>query len=375
MQLNEVDIDVKNPGLLEVPPGKEVNELPQSHFQNLIDRKGYEKVIRGLTNLEVWNKNKNPKLSQWASDMADKLRAANKKDESCSVRLLSRVDEINAKTFAKFGTKVWNAGKSVGKSLYHGGKEALKRAGVTAQNAIVAGASAPIGANIALKYNDPNRSKKKNKEHRYSTSDVAAISTALRKDESLKSEAFSIAANKLESILEFAKKRKTNQSRTNKGNPNGKTNRSHYTKSYKAPEQKALDRLGKGFQNPNKESVDPKVVERQAAINAKRKQTLENNKIKAAKEAEEASKKRMLDYAQKEQPVNINLKNRISDAEVKRMEQLVKRDRVFNKVLKRAKFKGGLIGAGITAGVGAAGYGIHKWVNRNKNKNTDRGKY
>ena len=81
MGLNEVDIDVKSPGLLEVPQGKEVNQLPQSHFQALINKKGYDKVIRGLTNLEVWNKNKNPELSKWASNMADKLKKANNKDE------------------------------------------------------------------------------------------------------------------------------------------------------------------------------------------------------------------------------------------------------------------------------------------------------
>ena len=82
MRLSEVDIEVKHSGLLEVPDGKEVDQLPQSHFQKLIDKKGYEAIIRGLTNLEVWNKNKNPKLSQWASNMADKLKVANKKDES-----------------------------------------------------------------------------------------------------------------------------------------------------------------------------------------------------------------------------------------------------------------------------------------------------
>ena len=64
MRFNEVDIEVKHSGLLEVPNGKEVDQLPQSHFQKLIDKKGYEAIIRGLTNLEVWNKNKNPKLSQ-----------------------------------------------------------------------------------------------------------------------------------------------------------------------------------------------------------------------------------------------------------------------------------------------------------------------
>ena len=97
MRLNEVDIDIKNPGLLEVPQGKEVNQLPQSHFQALINKKGYDKVIRGLTNLEVWNKNKNPELSKWASNMADKLKKANNKDESLNRKLIESLEKHSNK--------------------------------------------------------------------------------------------------------------------------------------------------------------------------------------------------------------------------------------------------------------------------------------
>lgn len=68
------DIEVENPGLLEVPEGKEVNDLPISHFKNLVGKKGYEEIIRGLQNLRRWNKNKNPELSNWADDMMDKLK-------------------------------------------------------------------------------------------------------------------------------------------------------------------------------------------------------------------------------------------------------------------------------------------------------------
>lgn len=67
-------IETKNPGILKVPAGKNVDDLPQSHFENLVDKIGYEKVIRALTNLEVWNKDKNKALSTWASNMADKLK-------------------------------------------------------------------------------------------------------------------------------------------------------------------------------------------------------------------------------------------------------------------------------------------------------------
>lgn len=68
------NIDVKNPGVLEVPNGKNIQDLPQSHFEKLVDKKGYAEVIRALTNLEVWNKDKNKSLSRWASSMADKLK-------------------------------------------------------------------------------------------------------------------------------------------------------------------------------------------------------------------------------------------------------------------------------------------------------------
>lgn len=57
------NIDAEHLGVLKVPEGKNVEDLPQSHFEKLIDDIGYEKVIRALTNLEVWNKNKNKSLS------------------------------------------------------------------------------------------------------------------------------------------------------------------------------------------------------------------------------------------------------------------------------------------------------------------------
>ena len=62
MIINEsADIKAKNPGILEVPSGKSVDQLPVSHFKSLIDKIGREKVIRALTNLQVWNKNDNKK--------------------------------------------------------------------------------------------------------------------------------------------------------------------------------------------------------------------------------------------------------------------------------------------------------------------------
>jgi len=68
----QVKIPVKHPGVLEVPEGKDVEDLPLSHFKDLVKSKGWETISKALTNLIVWNKKKNPSLSSWA----DKTQAA-----------------------------------------------------------------------------------------------------------------------------------------------------------------------------------------------------------------------------------------------------------------------------------------------------------
>lgn len=78
----DTEIEVKNPGILEVPEGKKVNELPQSHFEKLAKNKGLGKITKALNNLQVWNKNDDPELSKWAGNMIDKLNKKLKKDES-----------------------------------------------------------------------------------------------------------------------------------------------------------------------------------------------------------------------------------------------------------------------------------------------------
>ena len=69
----DVKIPVKHPGLLEVPEGEDVEKLPLSHFKALVKRKGWEKISRGLINLKVWNKERNPSLSSWADKTQEKL--------------------------------------------------------------------------------------------------------------------------------------------------------------------------------------------------------------------------------------------------------------------------------------------------------------
>lgn len=80
----DVEIEVKHEGILEVPDGKNVDDLPLSHFEKLAKKKGLGKITKALNNLQVWNKNDDPKLSKWAGDMIDKLNKKLKKDESIS---------------------------------------------------------------------------------------------------------------------------------------------------------------------------------------------------------------------------------------------------------------------------------------------------
>jgi hypothetical protein len=73
--LTELKIKVTNPGLLEVPEGKEVTAMPLAHFVKLAKKKGFAPISRGLINLVVFNKNKDKKLSAWAGKMQKALAA------------------------------------------------------------------------------------------------------------------------------------------------------------------------------------------------------------------------------------------------------------------------------------------------------------
>lgn len=79
----QANIEVENPGILEVPEDKNVEDLPIKHFVALADKKGLSTITRALNNLQVWNKNKDPKLSKWAGEMIDKVtkRVENQKNE------------------------------------------------------------------------------------------------------------------------------------------------------------------------------------------------------------------------------------------------------------------------------------------------------
>lgn len=80
----DVEIEVKNKGILEVPEDKNVDDLPMSHFEKLVKKHGLSKITKALNNLQVWNKNDDKKLSKWAGNMIDKLTKKFGKNESIS---------------------------------------------------------------------------------------------------------------------------------------------------------------------------------------------------------------------------------------------------------------------------------------------------
>ncbi len=73
IEQEDVKIPVKHPGILEVPEGKDVEDLPLTHFKKLIRKKGWEEISKALINLKVWNKERDPKLSKWADNTQEKL--------------------------------------------------------------------------------------------------------------------------------------------------------------------------------------------------------------------------------------------------------------------------------------------------------------
>jgi len=105
----KVKIPVKHPGVLEVPEGKDVEDLGEEHFKKLISKKGWPEISKALTNLHTWNKDRNPKLSKWADNMQAKL---SKKFSEESQTESERLDEKWGKE-----VEVKSTGKHAGKSI------------------------------------------------------------------------------------------------------------------------------------------------------------------------------------------------------------------------------------------------------------------
>lgn len=69
----KVKLQVKHPGLLEVPEGKNFWDLPLSHYKKLVKKYGYAAVAKALTNLEVWNRKREPEIAKKAKEIREKL--------------------------------------------------------------------------------------------------------------------------------------------------------------------------------------------------------------------------------------------------------------------------------------------------------------
>ena len=102
----KVDIPVKHEGILEIPEGKTIRELPISHFERLVKEKGYEPIIRALNNLVVWNKNDDKDLSSTAKAIMDQLRKKYRKDEAFTIDDNDRIETKDYDEFKKLCKKI-----------------------------------------------------------------------------------------------------------------------------------------------------------------------------------------------------------------------------------------------------------------------------
>lgn len=102
----KVDIPVKHEGILEVPEGKTIRELPISHFERLVKEKGYEPIIRALNNLAVWNKNDDKDLASTAKAIMDQLREKYRKDEDFTIDDNDRIETKDYDEFKKLCKKI-----------------------------------------------------------------------------------------------------------------------------------------------------------------------------------------------------------------------------------------------------------------------------
>jgi hypothetical protein len=76
-----VNIDVEHKGLLEIPKDKKFWEMPLSFYDDLVDKKGYDAIIKGLNNLKVWNKNDDPSIAKKADRIMDALKSKFRPEE------------------------------------------------------------------------------------------------------------------------------------------------------------------------------------------------------------------------------------------------------------------------------------------------------
>lgn len=77
----KVKIKVKHADLLEIPEGKKFWNMPFKHYTELVNKKGYAKVVRALNNLKTWNKKDDPSIAEKADALMDKLKSKFRPEE------------------------------------------------------------------------------------------------------------------------------------------------------------------------------------------------------------------------------------------------------------------------------------------------------
>jgi hypothetical protein len=101
-------IKATHPGILDLPDGKHFWQVPISHYVNLAKKKGKGAIMRALTNLERWNKNKEPEIAKKARALIDRLKA-NKQyaaigaTECVEAGRLIEMKKLGARVFAEGG--------------------------------------------------------------------------------------------------------------------------------------------------------------------------------------------------------------------------------------------------------------------------------
>ena len=114
-EAGKVKIPVEHPGVLEVPEGKNVEDLPYSHFAALAKKKGFGEISKALTNLHTWNKDRDPKLSGWADKMQQRLHDEFSKEAASEAVKVSDLDSLIEK-WAK-DVNIKSTGEHAGKSV------------------------------------------------------------------------------------------------------------------------------------------------------------------------------------------------------------------------------------------------------------------
>lgn len=69
VDVTKILTDKDNDNLFELPDDKKFWEVPVSHFEDLVKRKGRVLIEGALINLRIFNSNNNPEISKKAEDL------------------------------------------------------------------------------------------------------------------------------------------------------------------------------------------------------------------------------------------------------------------------------------------------------------------